>query len=418
MGLRISLMARKEITKSKAKEYAKASKKEKGKILDSFCELTGMCRDNARKNFKKVYHNDLWKKDKIKKRPKKYKYSYRARQILSNAWLLSGCCCGQYFVVQIENGLLERLINNGNLRDGVKNRGNLVKLTDSAIKEIKKMSSATIDRYLSNMKKHLQPLSKGTTKPAKCSLRNEIPFGKSYDEHKEPGWLSTDTVAHCGSNLRGDFLYTLNSTDVYTGWTETTTVINKASIHIREGHEEILPRFPFRILGVNYDGGSEFINETMIDYAKMQNYIMTRSRPYHSNDNAHVEQKNGDIVRKNAFRNRYEGEEALKILNELWEWVNLQKNYLIPTKKIIGHTKTKSGRTRGVYDKPKTPAQRVLECDCVAEDIKDKIRKTLNYLDDAYVVKRILQLQDKLLTLSCEGNLLELVKEVQEMIAA
>ena len=106
-------MARKEITKSKAKEYAKASKKEKGKILDSFCELTGMCRDNARKNFKKVYHNDLWKKDKIKKRPKKYKYSYRARQILSNAWLLSGCCCGQYFVVQIENGLLERLINNG-----------------------------------------------------------------------------------------------------------------------------------------------------------------------------------------------------------------------------------------------------------------------------------------------------------------
>ena len=91
---------------------------------------------------------------------------------------------------------------------------------------------------------------------------------------------------------------------------------------------------------------------------------------------------------------------------------------MIPTKKVIAHTKTKSGRTRGVYDKPKTPAQRVLECDCVAEDTKDEIRKTLNYLDDAYVVKRILLLQDKLLTLSCEGNLLELVKEVQEMIAA
>ena len=89
--------------------------------------------------------------------------------------------------MQIENGLLERLINNGHLRDGVKNRGNLVRLTDSAIKEIKEMSSATIDRYLSNTKKHLQPLSKGTTKPAKCSLRNEIPFGKSYDKHKEPG---------------------------------------------------------------------------------------------------------------------------------------------------------------------------------------------------------------------------------------
>ena len=96
----------------------------------------------------------------------------------------------------------------------------------------------------------------------------------------------------------------------------------------------------------------------------------------------------------------------------------MQKNYLIPTKKVIGHTKTKSGRTRGIYDKPKTPAQRVLECECIAEDIKNKIRKTLSYLDDAYVIKRILNLQDKLLTFSCEGNLLELVEEAQEIIAA
>lgn len=418
MGLRISLMARKEITKSKAKEYARASKKEKSKILDSICDLTGWCRDNARKKLKQTYRESLNKNKKPKYKAKKYKYSYKARQILSNAWMLSGCCCGQYFVVQVENCLLERLIKNKRLKDGVKNRGNFVKENDKALKEIKNMSSATIDRYLSKMKKHLQPLSRGTTKPAKCSLCNEIPFGKSYEKHEEPGWLSTDTVAHCGSNLRGEFLYTLNSTDVFTGWTETITVKNKASVHIREGHEELIPRFPFGIHGINYDGGSEFINREIIDYSKMQKYIMTRSRPYHSNDNAHVEQKNGDIVRRYAFRNRYEGEKALKILNELWEWVNLQKNYLIPTKKVTGHTKTKSGRTRGIYDKPKTPAQRVLESENVAEEIKDEIRKSLSYLDDAYVVKRILDLQDELLTLSCEGNLLELVEEVQEMIAA
>ena len=96
----------------------------------------------------------------------------------------------------------------------------------------------------------------------------------------------------------------------------------------------------------------------------------------------------------------------------------LAKKLLTPTKKIIDHTKTKSDRTRGVYDKPETPAHRVLECECVVENVKDEIRKTLSYLDDAYVVKRILDLQDKLLTFSCEGNLLELVEEVQEMIAA
>lgn len=411
-------MARKEITKSKAKEYVKASKKEKSKILDTICDLTGWCKDNARKKLKQAYRESFNKNIKARNKPKKYKYSYRARQILTNAWMLSGCCCGQYFVVQIENGLLERLIKNKRLKDGVKNRGNFVKENDKALKEIKNMSSATIDRYLSSMKKHIQPLSKGATKPAKCTLRNEIPFGKSYNQHDTPGWLSTDTVAHCGSNLRGDFIFTLNSTDVVTGWTETTSVKNKAAVHIRKGHEEILPRFPFDIKGINYDGGSEFINKEIINYAQMQNYIMTRSRPYHSNDNAHVEQKNGDIVRRYAFRNRYEGEEALAILNELWDWVNLQKNYLIPTKKCIGHTKTKSGRTRGIYDKPKTPAQRVLEFDCVSEEAKKEIMETLKILDDAYINKRILILQDKLLTLSSEGNLLELVKEVQGMIAA
>ena len=79
----ILALARKEITKSKAKEYVKASKKRKGEILDNFCELTGMCRDNARKNFKKAYY-DSFKKNKIrKKKPKKY--SFRSRQILSNA---------------------------------------------------------------------------------------------------------------------------------------------------------------------------------------------------------------------------------------------------------------------------------------------------------------------------------------------
>ena len=39
---------------------------------------------------------------------------------------------------------------------------------------------------------------------------------------------------------------------------------------------------------------------------------------YTSNDNAHVEQKNGDIVRRSAFRYRYDTPEELALLNELW----------------------------------------------------------------------------------------------------
>lgn len=242
---------------------------------------------------------------------------------------------------------------------------------DPVISEIKLMSSATIDRYLANARKLFEPKSKSTTKPASYTLRNEIPFGKSYSKHdSSPGWLSTDTVAHCGDSLKGDHIWSLNCTDTVTGWTETLSIKSRSASNVKAGHEELLPRFPFNIKGINYDGGSEFINREMIDYARLQNYQMTRSRPYHSNDNSHVEQKNFDIIRRNAFRYRYEGEEALAVLYDLWYWVNLRKNFLIPTRKCIGHTKTKSGRTIGIYDEPKTPVDRVLSYDCIDKDTR------------------------------------------------
>lgn len=408
-------MIRKEITKSKANEYSRANKKKKGKMLDEICDLTGWCRDHARKEFKNAMRSQYRSK---RSKYRSSKYSKSSKIILTNAWLLSGCACGQYFVEQVKSGLLERLINCKSLKRNVKNKGTYVNLDDSEIDEIKSMSSATVDRYLSNFKKNLEPLSKGTTKPTKCSLRNEIPFGKSTHNSKTIGYLSTDTVAHCGESLKGDHIWTLNSTDTACGWTETISVASRSASNIKAGHEEILPRFPFEIIGVNYDGGSEFINRTMIDYAAMQNYIMTRSRPYHSNDNCHVEEKNNSVVRKYAFRYRYNGDEALKVLNDLWEAVNFRKNYLLPTKKCIGHTKTKSGRTRGIYDKPKSPAQRILESDVLTPEKRNEIEETLANANDAYVTNRILNLQDKLLTLAKDGTLLKYVEEVQEFLNA
>lgn len=415
--MRISQMAKKEMAKRIAKEYAKASKKRKGELLDAICEMTGWSRDNARRQ---IRHQIRPRKVKGKQsRKRRTKYSDRAHQVLANVWALSGQCCGLYLHAQIREGVLERLMNHKELRDGEKNLGRLVATYDPVLEELWSMSSATMDRYLKQKRKDLDPLAKSTTKPASYTLRNEIPFGKSYDTRTEPGWLSTDTVAHCGESLRGDHIWTINSTDTLTGWTETLSIKGRASCFVREGHEELLPRFPFPILGINYDSGSEFINREMIDYAHFQDYQMTRSRPYHSNDNAHVEQKNGDIVRRYAFRYRYNGETAMEVLNELWYWVNLRKNYLVPTRKCIGHTKTRSGRTKGIYDSPKSPARRVLEYECVAAEVKEDIRHMLQELNDALVTRKILALQEKLLQFAFNSTMMDYVNhEVQQVISA
>ncbi|NLK01781.1 MAG: transposase family protein [Clostridiaceae bacterium] len=326
-------MAKDEITFKYAKKYARASKKTKGEILDIVVEVTGWSRDNARRRLKKALQRKRSKyKRSVKRRTRPLKYSPRARQILVNAWSLSGNCCGQYLVAQIKSGLLKRLIAHGELYDGHKNKGYPVSLSDPAITELHQMSSATIDRYLRKAKRDLIPPVLSTTRQASYPLR------------------------------------------------------------------------------------SEFINREMIDYAKLQNYQMTRSRPYHSNDNAHVEQKNYEIIRKHAFRYRYDGEEAMEVLNELWFWVNLRKNYLVPTRKCIGHSKTKSGRTRGIYDEPKTPAQRLLLYGCVSQKNKKKLMYTMQNTNDAVVTRNIINLQDKLLRLALEPSLVDYVK--QEILAA
>jgi len=399
-------MARQELTRSKALEYRRASKKKKGVILDRLVEDTGWSRDNARRQLRHFLNAPV-----KKRRPKSLKYSVRSRQILANAWILSGCACSSYFVAQISDGVLGRLISHKELKDGPKNSGALVMTDDGALAEVLQMSPATIDRYLRRLRKELQPLARSTTKTT-WTLRNEIPFGKSYERRIGPGYLSTDTVAHCGSTLKGEHLWTLNSTDTYTGWTETVTVKNRAKKWIVQGHDEILESFPFKVIAVNYDGGSEFINREMINYAKMHDYQMTRSRPYHSNDNAHIEQKNGAIVRKYAFRFRYEGKTTQDILNALWYWVNLRKNYLVPTRKCIGHTKTNSGRTHGVYDKPKTPYRRVMESMAVSAHSKVAITRIYKGLNDAKITRQINQLQQVLIEHIRDPDMIGYINEV------
>ena len=410
LGYRIDLMTRKKITQSKVKEYfnPKTTKKEKGRILDILVEDTGWSRDNARRQLR----NAALYPDKNGRQGRRKKYSERSRIVLSNIWVLSGSCCGMYLKSQIDNGLIERLINYKELRVAFRNKGALLPPDDHCIREIKEMSPATIDRYLKDLKKRLNPLSKSTTKPCSNShLRNEIPFGKSYNKHKEPGYLSVDTVAHCGNTLKGTHLWSIDMTDVLTGWTLIKTIPSKASSQIKGAHEELMPQFPFPILGINYDGGSEFINQEMIDYSELVRYEMTRSRPYKSNDNAHVEQKNYDLIRKNAFRYRYEGFETLVLLNEIWHFVCLRKNFLIPTRKCIDHTKTKSGRTRGVYDEPKTPYQRVLELESVNIKEKEELKLRYKSLNDAEITRNILNRQETLIALAKDSDLVEFVKQ-------
>ena len=116
---------------------------------------------------------------------------------------------------------------------------------------------------------------------------------------REPGWFEADSVAHCGGSMAGSFAYTLTFTDTNSQWTELRAVWNRGGHATSTRVQEIEASLPFAIKGVNTDNGGEFLNWHLIRYLKKRDVpvTQTRSRPYHKNDNARVEQKNGSLVR-------------------------------------------------------------------------------------------------------------------------
>jgi hypothetical protein len=191
---------------------------------------------------------------------------------------------------------------------------------------------------------------------ADCRVR------KAGDEHeRSPGFVEADLVAHCGPTLVGEFVRTLTVTDVFTGWTENIAIRNSAHRWVIEAMTQIERRLPFPLVGLDTDNGGEFINHALIGWAGDLVIYFTRARPYKSNDNVHVEQKNGDVVRRHAFHYRYDTVTELRLLNELYELVRFRLNLFTATKKAVGWLQNKHGKNTRVYDTQKTPFQRVIE---------------------------------------------------------
>lgn len=271
------------------------------------------------------------------------------------------------------------------------------RLTEEVRPELVAMSPATIDRYLVPTRAGRYPAAKGATRPS-ATLRNELTVRRATDETEtRPGFFEIDLVAHCGHTLAGEHAWTLTATDVFTGWTSNVAIKNRAHRHVVAAIELAADTLPYPVVGIDADNGGEFINHQPVAGCAQRAVFFTRSRPHTSNDNAHVEQKNGDIVRKNAYRYRYDTPAELDLLDELWELVNLRKNYLLPTKKATGWRETSSGRHVRTYDAPRTPYQRVLDSGILTDDQVAELAAVRAELNPADLTRRINAIQTQLI---------------------
>lgn len=394
----ISIQTRIEVTKHYAAKYAKASKKVKGQILDTVVEITGWNRDHARQQLKRRLDQPKGRAtatvaviDRRKTKPRKY--SYDAIKVLQYVWSVSGGLSGKYLAASMRDWI-EGLEDHGRLVAGQKRYSAEVRT------ELLAMSAATIDRYLKPVRDKDPLRGKAATKPGNL-LRNSVTIRKAGDEvDDEPGFFEVDTVAHCGPTLVGEFVRSVNFTDMRTGWTYTTAIRNNAATHIVGACTDFVEAIPYLVTGMDFDNGSEFMNYDLLDWAAEHKVFFTRGRPYQKNDQATIESKNNHAVRKYGFYYRYDTAEELELLQRLWPLVNDRLNFFTPTKKPTGWSTDAVGRRKRVYDDQISPYHRLLDSGTLSRSQQQELADYKASLDPAAMAAEIDQIQQQLVRLA------------------
>ncbi len=234
-----------------------------------------------------------------------------------------------------------------------------------------------------------------TTKPGRL-LEKQIPV-RTFTEWTDakPGFLEADLVAHCGGSMAGAFLYTLTLTDVATTWTECLPLLHRTQHGVVQALERARSMFPFPLLGIDTDNGSEFINEDLLAYCADQQLTFTRGRVANKNDQCWIEQKNGSIVRQLVGYDRFEGERAYRQLGELYRAVRLYVNFFQPSMKL--RTKTRNGsRVRRTYGPARMLFQRVLASGVLDAASERRLKAVYRALDPVRLLHQLKSLQEAL----------------------
>ncbi len=390
--MRLTMNERRAVVKVVASRYQRGSKKHKGDILKEFMEITGYNRCYAayllRSHGKRIrISKDTVVEGDITKNAERVAhkiYDERVFHVLRKIWFIMDCICGKRLAPVLKEIIVKLEVHKE------------IKLNRTTRGKLLKISASTIDRLLSEEKKKDTIKGRSHTKPGTL-LKNQIPIRtfSEWDE-KRPGFVEVDLVGHEGGDPRGDFIQTLDMTDICTTWTETQAVRNKAQVWVFEAIKKIRGHLPFDLLGIDSDNGSEFINEHLFRYCKEEKITFTRSRKYRKNDNCYVEQKNYSVVRRAVGYLRYDTDGELAMLNELYGHLRLYTNYFQPVMKLIEKTRTGSKVTKR-YDKPQTPYQRVLQSPHVPDKNKDEMKRQYAKLNPAELKRQITRLQNRLI---------------------
>lgn len=179
----------------------------------------------------------------------------------------------------------------------------------------------------------------------------------------EPGHFEVDLVLHCDENNTGEFIHTIQMTDVATGWCEIQAVFGRSYRVMKDGFACILGNLPIPVIEIHPDNGSEFFNQHLLRYWKgnVPSLEISRSRPYHKNDNRFVEENNSSLVRAYIGHGRLDNLSQLFLMREIYKDLICYHNFFQPVMKTIQKNYVDEFRYRRVFDQARPPLDRLAE---------------------------------------------------------
>lgn len=355
---------RKYLRKMKSR-YIKAKRQERSELLDEMEAITGL----HRKSLVRLMHSSLERKSRNQQRSKTYgaEVSTAIRVIADS----------------LDYPCAERLTPNLAWMAKHLAAHDELEVSDPLLLLLEQISISTVERRLGTIRQDQPRLARRRPRPANSVLRG-VPMGRIPWDVGVPGHFETDLVHHCGSSSSGEYVHTMQMVDVATGWTETRAVLGRSYVVMKDAFQYTLDRVPFAVLEIHPDNGSEFLNHHLVRFWKetVKGVHLSRSRPYHSNDNPFVEQRNGHPIRVYLGYDRLDTVAHTRVVNQLYDKLWLYLNFFQPVMRVAEKTVIAEDgqrtKIRRRYDAARPPFDRV----CATEAISHERRAQLTALRD------------------------------------
>jgi hypothetical protein len=370
--------------------YVNGNRKGRGRLLDEMQAVTGL----HRKSLTRLLRGTLERKPRCKQRGRTYDV-----EVLAAVELISA---------SLEHPCAERLTPSLVWMAEHLAAHQELEVSAAVVKKLSRISISTVERHLRSMG---QKRTRRPRKPPRApnAALHGIPMGRIPWNTAEPGHLEADTVHHCGESASGEYIHTVQMVDVATGWAERRATLGRSYVVMEDAFRHILNQIPFSVRAVHPDNGGEFFNAHLRRFWEDEapDVQLSRSRPYHKNDNPFVEQRNAHPVRTYLGYDRFDTVAQTQAINQLYDQMWLYHNFFQPVMRVVDKTVISQDgqrtRIRRHYDQARTPFDRLCATGVLSPDLQARLAALREQTNPRQLLAQIEAQLDYIFSLPCRS---------------